>query len=114
PEVVTALLDALALPPDTAFEFKGWQGPLEEALRERCEIAAATPRFLDYWARLSDAAELKNLLQDDHAGERALFLRTHHIVDIVRRFPAGDVTAQGLAGALRPLQPRLYSLASSL
>src|SRR3546814_14110758 len=39
---------------------------------------------------------------------------THHIVDIVRRFPVPGITAQGLIGALRPLQPRLYSIASSL
>src|SRR3546814_13152143 len=45
---------------------------------------------------------------------RSVFLRTHHIVDIVRRFPVPGITAQGLIGALRPLQPRLYSIASSL
>ncbi|MBW7947481.1 MAG: sulfite reductase [NADPH] flavoprotein alpha-component, partial [Sphingomonadaceae bacterium] len=48
------------------------------------------------------------------AGERAVFLRTHHVVDIVRRFPVAGVMPQGFVSALRPLQPRLYSLASSL
>src|SRR3546814_15005618 len=37
-----------------------------------------------------------------------------HIIDIVRRFPMADVAPQGFVSALRPLQPRLYSLASSL
>jgi sulfite reductase (NADPH) flavoprotein alpha-component len=114
PQVVSALLDALALSPETEFEFKGWKGTLGDALRNRCEITVATPRFLDYWALLSDAAELKRLQRDEHAGERALFLRTHHIIDIVRRFPVSQVMPQGFASALRPLQPRLYSLASSL
>jgi sulfite reductase (NADPH) flavoprotein alpha-component len=114
PRVVGTLLDALALPAETGFEFKGWKGTLGEALQNRCEITLATPRFLDYWALLSDAAELKRLQQEDHSGERAVFLRTHHIVDIVRRFPVGQVMPQGFASALRPLQPRLYSLASSL
>jgi sulfite reductase (NADPH) flavoprotein alpha-component len=112
--VVSALLDALALPTETEFEFKGWKGTLGEALLNRCEITVATPRFLAYCALLSDAAELTRLQQAEHSRERALFLRTHHIVDIVRRFPVGQVMPQGFASALRPLQPRLYSLASSL
>src|SRR3546814_14300913 len=45
---------------------------------------------------------------------RSVFLRTHHIVDIVRRFPVPGISAQGFIGARRPLQPRLYSIASSL
>src|SRR3546814_21191876 len=38
----------------------------------------------------------------------------NHIVDIVGRFPVPGITSQVLIGALRPLQPRLYSIASSL
>jgi sulfite reductase (NADPH) flavoprotein alpha-component len=36
------------------------------------------------------------------------------VVDIVRRFPVAGIMPQGVATALRPLQPRLYSIASSL
>ncbi|MGC4250914.1 MAG: sulfite reductase [NADPH] flavoprotein alpha-component, partial [Sphingobium sp.] len=114
PQVVAALLDALGLPPDATFEWKEQALTIGEALTHRFEITAATPRFLDYWALLSDAAALKQLQQEDRAGERSVFLRTHHIVDIVRRFPVGEVMPQGFVSALRPLQPRLYSLASSL
>src|SRR5690606_29460783 len=38
PRVVGTLLDALALPAETGFEFKGWKGTLGEALQNRCEI----------------------------------------------------------------------------
>jgi sulfite reductase (NADPH) flavoprotein alpha-component len=114
PAIVAALLDALALPAETKVEFKGQTIPIGEALTHRFEITTATPRFLDYWAMLSQAAALRQLQQEDRSGERSVFLRTHHIVDIVRRFPVGEVMPQGFASALRPLQPRLYSLASSL
>lgn len=57
---------------------------------------------------------LKQLQQDDRSGDRSVFLHTHHILDIVRRFPLTDIMPQGFVSALRPLQPRLYSLASSL
>lgn len=114
PAVVAALLDALALSPDTSFDMKGREIALGEALTHRFEITAATPRFLDYWAQLSEADALRQLQQEDRAGERAVFLRTHHVVDIIRRFPVAGVMPQGFVSALRPLQPRLYSLASSL
>ena len=114
PGVVADLLDALALSPDAAFEIKGRQATLGEALTHRFEITLTTPRFLDYWAMLSDSSALKQLREEDRSGERSVFLRTHHIVDIVRRFPVAGVMPQSFVSALRPLQPRLYSIASSL
>src|SRR3546814_10432101 len=62
----------------------------------------------------SDVCSSDLLLQEDRSGDRSVFLHTHHIIDIVRRFPMADVAPQGFVSALRPLQPRLYSLASSL
>lgn len=114
PDLVARLLEALALAPGADFELKGHSHTIGEALTQRYEITAATPRFLNYWAMLSDADALKQLQQDDRAGERSVFLRTHHILDIVQRFPVKGVMPQGFVSALRPLQPRLYSLASSL
>lgn len=114
PAVVAALLEEIAINPADQIDLKGERLTLVEALTERFEITLATPRFLDYWAALSEADLLRQLQQEDRAGERSVFLRTHHIIDIVRRFPVPDVTPQGFVSALRPLQPRLYSLASSL
>ncbi len=114
PAIVAALLDALRIAPETELEIKGQCLSIGDALTRQFEITAATPRFLDYWTMLSEADALRQLQQEDRSGERSVFLRTHHIVDIVRRFPVTDVLAQGFVSALRPLQPRLYSLASSL
>lgn len=114
PAVVSQLIETLGLQPETEFEFKGQPMSLGDALTHRFEITTATPRFLEYWALLSEADTLKQLLQDDRTGERSVFLHTHHIVDILRRFPVANVMPQGFVSALRPLQPRLYSLASSL
>ncbi|MCP5403749.1 MAG: assimilatory sulfite reductase (NADPH) flavoprotein subunit [Novosphingobium sp.] len=114
PAVVAALIETLSLQPDAEFEHKGQTLRLGDALTHRFEITTATPRFLDYWALLSEADALKQLLQDDRSGDRSVFLHTHHVIDIVRRFPVENVMPQGFVSALRPLQPRLYSLASSL
>lgn len=114
PAVVAELLDALGLAPDAEFELKDHHLTIDDALTNRFEVTAATPRFLDYWALLSDSTVLKQLQDEDRSGERSVFLRTHHIIDIVRRFPVRDVMPQGFVSALRPILPRLYSLASSL
>jgi sulfite reductase (NADPH) flavoprotein alpha-component len=87
---------------------------LGEALIDTLEITAATPRYLDHWAGLSEAKELQALRGEGNAEARRAFLRDHHIIDIVRRFPVTGVDAQTFAAGLRPLQPRLYSIASSL
>lgn len=114
PAIVAELLSLLSVARDAVIDVKGQALTMDEALTHRFEVTAATPRFLDYWTLLSDAAELKQLQQDDRAGERTIFLKTHHILDIVRRYPVGAVLPTGFVTGLRPLQPRLYSIASSL
>ena len=114
PELVSALLDTLQIDGGAAVEIRGEQAGIADALTRHYEITAATPRFLDHWAQLTQAEELQQLQQEDRTGERSAFLNTHHIIDIVRRYPVTGLSPQDFAVGLRPLQPRLYSLASSL
>ncbi|NIJ16332.1 assimilatory sulfite reductase (NADPH) flavoprotein subunit [Sphingobium vermicomposti] len=114
PAIVAELLDAVGLSAEADLELKGSHCTLGEALTSRLEITAATPRFIDFWALVSGAPLLKQLQDEDRAGDRSVFLRTHHLIDLVRRFPVQGIKAQSFISALRPLQPRLYSLASSL
>jgi len=114
PGLVEALLGTLALSADAPVTVKDRATTLGEALAADFEITATTPRFVEHWAELSGAAELRALAAPDAAAERAAFLKTHHVIDVVRRFPAAGIGAEALAAGLRPLQPRLYSIASSL
>jgi sulfite reductase (NADPH) flavoprotein alpha-component len=114
PATVAALLDATGLSGESGIVLKGETLPLAEALERRFEVALATPRFLDQWAKLTGATELEALRGEDRPSERQLFLHNHHVVDIVRRFPLPGLAAEDLVAGLRPLQPRLYSIASSL
>ena len=114
PAVVEALLSALSLDADTPLSIKERTTTLGEALVDTLEITAATPRFLEHWAVLSEAKELQTLHGDENAEARKTFLREHHIIDVIRRFPVTGVDAKAFAAGLRPLQPRLYSIASSL
>ena len=114
PALVAALLEQLDLSADAPVTVKQEETTLGEALAGTFEITAATPRFLDHWAELTGAADLQALLATDQGKARTAFLQGHHILDIVQRFPAPGIEPDRFVVGLRPLQPRLYSIASSL
>jgi sulfite reductase (NADPH) flavoprotein alpha-component len=53
------------------------------------------------------------LASPENTEARRQYLRANHIQDIVRGFPVAGLNAEDVAASLRPLQPRLYSIASS-
>lgn len=114
PALVAALLEELDLSADATVTVKQEETTLGEALAGTFEITAATPRFLDHWAELTGAAELQALRAADQSRARTAFLQGHHVLDIVQRFPAPGIEPDRFVAGLRPLQPRLYSIASSL
>jgi sulfite reductase (NADPH) flavoprotein alpha-component len=113
PALVEALLAAVSLAPDDELVVKESATTLGEALGKAFEITAATPRFLEHWADLTGSSELAGLRGEQNSAERSAFLRANHIIDIIRRFPVSGIDAASLVAGLRPLQPRLYSIASS-
>ncbi len=114
PALVEELLHGLGLDSSSEVEVKGKPVTLGQALANDFEITTLTPRFLDHWAKLSAARVLERLSASEHADERTAYLSGHHIIDVVRQFPVKGLDAATLIAALRPLQPRLYSIASSL
>jgi sulfite reductase (NADPH) flavoprotein alpha-component len=113
PEVVESLLSVLGFDGERAIELKGRTCSLRHAFEHSLEITTATTRFLTHWGTLTNAKCLLALTKDEARETRIEFLRRHHIVDIVRKFPLTGVPPQEFISGLRPLQPRLYSIASS-
>ncbi len=114
PKLVHDLLQALAAEASAPVKAKTRHTTLGEAFSRDYEITAATPRFLEHWTMLSDAAELKALIAPGAEAARRAYLANHHVIDIVRAFPVRALSPDTLVAALRPMQPRLYSIASSL
>lgn len=113
PAIVATLIDELGLAGDEPLALGDRQLSLEGALTEALEITTMTPRFLEHWAELSGASELQDLRGEEVFRERMAFLQANHVIDIVRRFPVSGIAAADFVAGLRPLQPRLYSIASS-
>ena len=85
--------------------------PLARWLAETRELTRLARGFVQAHAQASGNTELARLLRDDPAAV-AVLLDTHQPIDLLRRYP-GRWEPAALVAALRPLTPRLYSIASS-
>ncbi len=105
PTRVDAILAALKLDGATVIDGKTLR---EQLIRER-EISQNTPGFVQGYAALAQNAVLDGAIA---ATSPAAFAATTPIDAIVARYPAA-ITAEQLLTLLRPLTPRLYSIASA-
>lgn len=86
------------------------RGSLREVLSRELELTRLHGGFITGLADISDNAALKDLA-GDKAQVNAL-VTSAQVVDVLKRFPTA-LAAEQLIGLLRPLTPRLYSIASS-
>lgn len=86
------------------------RGSLREVLSRELELTRLHGGFITGLAEISGNAALKDLA-GDKAQVNAL-VASAQVVDVLKRFPT-ELTAEQLLGLLRPLTPRLYSIASS-
>jgi sulfite reductase (NADPH) flavoprotein alpha-component len=110
--LVDGVLQALALDGDAPVQEKDESLPLREWLAARKELTKLSRPFLASHAAQSRSEELNDLLAPARSADFAALLGTHQLADVLRRWPA-QWDAQELVSALRPLTPRLYSIASS-
>ena len=106
--LVDEILAAVALKGDEAVNSKGQSTTIREALIHDLEITQNTPQFVKGYAALANHAELAAAAAENATA----FAERHPIVGIVNRYPTA-LTAEQLTSLLRPLTPRLYSIASA-
>lgn len=89
--------------------------PLREALMRAYRITQPTPKFLKAIAERASAAPLlKELLHADRKHDLETYLHGLEMIDFLLEHPSVHFTAEEFVGLLAKLQPRLYSIASSL
>ncbi|MGP1614752.1 MAG: assimilatory sulfite reductase (NADPH) flavoprotein subunit, partial [Pollutimonas bauzanensis] len=110
--LVQAVLAALRLDAGEVVEINKVSRSLKEWLTHHRELTQLTKPFLAAHAELAQSAALQALLQADAFDALKEFLGTRQLIDVLKEYPA-KWTAQGLVKALRPLTPRMYSIASS-
>jgi sulfite reductase (NADPH) flavoprotein alpha-component len=112
PAVVGEVLQALKLDGAEAVEIEGTTKPLGEWLATGRELTRLTRPFITQHAERSGDAALAAVLQPGHEAELRHTLKDLQVVDLLERHP-GQWEAKSFVQALRPLAPRLYSIASS-
>lgn len=108
--LVDELMSLTGLAGDTKVTVADSEMILREALINKLELTLSYPNFIKAYQAATESASLAELMEDK--ATLRTYMAERQIVDIVRDHP-GSLTAQQLVDALRPLTPRLYSIASS-
>ncbi|KQQ80113.1 NADP oxidoreductase [Xanthomonas sp. Leaf131] len=112
PALVDAVLETLRLDGHAPVTVGDETLALNEWLATRRELTKLSRPLLAAHAERARAEELQALLTPTQTAGLASLLADHQLIDVLRRWPA-DWDHGSLVAALRPLTPRLYSIASS-
>jgi len=115
PQLVDEIIRALGAKGDEPVTAAKTQKPLREALLKDFSITQPTPKFLKAIAeRAASAPMLTELLHPDRKGDLRNYLWGAEVIDFLLDHPSAKFTPGEFVGLLTKLQPRLYSVASSL
>ena len=116
PDLVDEIIRALGATGDEKVpRLKGEPTTLREALLRDYSITQPTPKFLKAIAQRADAAPtLRYLLAPDRKQDLQTYLWGMEVIDFLVEHPSVRFTPEEFVGLLSKLQPRLYSVASSL
>ncbi len=109
PALVAEIISTLGVSP--AAELPGGQR-MQSALTSRFEITIAARSFVERYAQAADVPGLAALLAPERREALNRYLGERQIIDILYEHPA-QISAEAFVATLRPLKPRLYSIASS-
>lgn len=112
PALVEQWLQALRLEGAQEVGHGGRTLPLAQWLGRERELTRLTRAFVAAHAAASGHADLMRVLRRENAASFAQLLASHQPIDLLRRYRAAW-RPEDLVAALRPLTPRLYSIASS-
>lgn len=110
PEKVDELIALLWLRGDETVTLKSQTFTLKDALLHHCELTQNSAPIVKAYAQLTRHEDLLSLIADKTKLQQ--YAQKHPINEMVRQYCA-QPTAQDFVDILRPLTPRLYSIASS-
>ncbi len=110
PVLIARILNRLQLDGASEVRLAELSLTLQHVLSEKRELTLLNPAVVNAWSGISDSDELKQIIEDRERLRE--FSAKRQFIDLVTDFP-GKIGAQALVDLLKPLQPRLYSIASS-
>src|SRR5438876_7194329 len=115
PDLVEEIIRALGVKGDEPVSAAKTQKSFREALLRDYSITHPTPKFLKaITQRANSALLLKDLLEPERREDLDRYLWGMEVIDFLNEHPSVRFTPGEFVGLLTKLQPRLYSVASSL
>src|ERR1700730_11368933 len=115
PDLVEAIIQLLGVKGDEPVPVAKTQKGLHEALLRDYSITQPTPKFLKAIVRRASAAPLLgDLLDPERKQDLDTYLWGMEVIDFLNEHPSVKFSPEEFVGLLTKLQPRLYSVASSL
>ena len=112
PDLVQSFLDALPFTGEETVQLgTGLELTLQDALSQHLELTQNSAVMVKKWAELSQNPDLLQSITEP-ATLDALAQHTP-LLALIQRYPAAALSAQAWVDFLRPLTPRMYSIASS-
>ncbi len=114
PELVAAIVARLGVTPETPVTSPdGIERPLGEALSQACEIRRPSDQAIEVLSSRAHDLDESRMLQAMAEGYPGAGPDDADLLDLLDSFPSARPPLSELISALDPLQPRLYSIASS-
>ncbi|MDY0067625.1 MAG: assimilatory sulfite reductase (NADPH) flavoprotein subunit [Steroidobacteraceae bacterium] len=111
---VEALLQSLRFDPNVLVPVGGQSAPLRAALTDHFAIGPLSRSMAERYAAATGCTELSDRIAVTQDDQLQKYLRGRSLIDLVTEHPPpASLDPEKLVSALRPLTPRLYSIASS-
>ena len=113
-EVVGDLLTTVGLSGEETVEIGVESLVLKDALMNRLACTVLSKIQIKKFNEIAQSEKLADLLQIANKQNLVDYMWGRELIDLFLEFPQAEISAQDFVGLLRPMPPRLYSIASSL
>lgn len=114
PVVVTDLLEAVGLSGEENITLGEDAYLLKRALSNRLACTVLSKIQIKKFNEIAQSEKLADLLKLENKQSLIDYIWGRELIDLFLEFPQIGISADAFAGLLRPMPPRLYSIASSL
>jgi len=112
-EVVSDLLHAVGLTGEETITLGEESIGLKDALMNRLACTVLSKIQIKKFNEFAQSDKLNDLLQIANKDSLVDYMWGRELIDLLLEFPQSGISAQDFVGLLRPMPPRLYSIASS-
>ncbi len=112
-DIVEDIIKITNLDADAPVLIKEQDFTLKDALTSQLDVTGISLPVLKRYNEIAKDVKLAEMLNPENKAQLQAYLYGREIIDVLKDFPAKEITADALVGIMRKLPPRLYSIASS-